>query len=95
MKHKKILTAALSLLTLTGIFALTGCGSSSGTEQGGTSSERGDHGPEADDMTALSAMETVQDMGLGINLGNTFEACGSWINGSSVQNYETAWAVRS
>jgi endoglucanase len=30
-------------------------------------------------------------MGLGINLGNTLEACGDWINGSSITNYETAW----
>ena len=30
-------------------------------------------------------------MGVGINLGNTFESCGSWINNSSVANFETAW----
>lgn len=37
-------------------------------------------------------MEFVQKMKLGINLGNTFECCGSWIDGSSVTNYETAWS---
>lgn len=43
--------------------------------------------------TAVSGeiMQVVHDMGLGINLGNTFEACGDWINESSVANYEQAW----
>ena len=36
-------------------------------------------------------MEVVKDMGMGINLGNTMESCGTWINSSSVTNYETAW----
>lgn len=30
-------------------------------------------------------------MGYGINMGNTLEACGDWINGSSPSDYETAW----
>lgn len=30
-------------------------------------------------------------MGYGINMGNTLEACGDWINGSSPSSYETAW----
>ena len=50
--------------------------------------------PAAADETLLSdmtTMEIVKDMGLGINLGNTFESCGTWINSSSVKNYETAW----
>ncbi|WP_124100509.1 cellulase family glycosylhydrolase [Ruminococcus sp. Marseille-P6503] len=42
-------------------------------------------------LSDMTTMEIVKDMGLGINLGNTFESCGSWINGSSVTNYETAW----
>lgn len=42
-------------------------------------------------MRDMTTMELVQDMGLGINLGNTFESSGSWINNSSVTNYETAW----
>ncbi|MFZ5987715.1 MAG: cellulase family glycosylhydrolase [Bacillota bacterium] len=41
-----------------------------------------------DDKTAT---ETVLDMGIGWNLGNTLEACGDWINPSSITNYETAW----
>lgn len=39
----------------------------------------------------MSTMEVVQELGLGINLGNTFESCGEWINHSKVSNYETAW----
>lgn len=39
----------------------------------------------------ISTMQLVRDMGMGINLGNTFEACGDWINPSNIQNYETAW----
>lgn len=45
----------------------------------------------AEPMSEKTTMEIVQDMGLGINLGNTFEACGDWIDSSSVTNYETAW----
>ncbi len=40
---------------------------------------------------SMTTMAVVKDMGLGINLGNTFESNGDWINGSSVNNYETAW----
>ena len=39
----------------------------------------------------ISTMEYVQNFGLGINLGNTFEACGDWIRGDEVSDYETAW----
>lgn len=36
-------------------------------------------------------MELVRDMGVGINLGNTFESCGTWFTGTSVSDFETAW----
>jgi endoglucanase len=39
----------------------------------------------------LSSMEIVRLMGLGWNLGNTLEACGDWIRGSKVSDFETAW----
>ncbi|MBQ8928074.1 MAG: cellulase family glycosylhydrolase [Oscillospiraceae bacterium] len=42
----------------------------------------------------MTTMEIVQDMGLGINLGNTFESCGEWIDkwgGGTPKAYETAW----
>lgn len=39
-----------------------------------------------------SAQEIVLDMEKGINLGNTFESCGSWIKSSGgVKSFETAW----
>ena len=42
-------------------------------------------------MRDITTQELVHDMGIGINLGNTFESCGTWINNSSVTNYETGW----
>lgn len=40
------------------------------------------------EMRDITTMELVREMGIGINLGNTFESMGS---GASVENYETAW----
>lgn len=31
-------------------------------------------------MRDMTTMEIVTDMGIGINLGNTFESCGDWDN---------------
>lgn len=42
-------------------------------------------------MRNMTTAQIVKDMGIGINLGNTFESCGDWINDSSVTNFETAW----
>ncbi len=42
-------------------------------------------------MRDISTFELVKEMGYGINLGNTLEACGDWISGSSPSSYETAW----
>ena len=45
-------------------------------------------------MRDMTTMEIVNDMGIGINLGNTFESCGDWIDqwGDGTPNaYETAW----
>lgn len=49
---------------------------------------------EVPEMRNISTTELVQDMGIGINLGNTFESCGDWIEqwgDGSVESYETAW----
>lgn len=43
------------------------------------------------EMRDLTTMELVRDMGIGINLGNTFESCGDWITGNTPRSYETAW----
>lgn len=42
-------------------------------------------------MRDITTAQVVKEMGIGINLGNTFESCGTWINSSSVTNFETAW----
>lgn len=46
---------------------------------------------EENAMRDITTMELVREMGYGINLGNTFEACGDWINGSSPDDYQKAW----
>ncbi len=49
---------------------------------------------ENNEMRNISTMELVKDMGIGINLGNTFESCGDWIaefGDGSVTSYETGW----
>ena len=46
------------------------------------------------EMRDMSTIELVEDMGIGINLGNTMEAAGDWIaqsGGSTVTDYETSW----
>ncbi|MCM1578830.1 MAG: glycoside hydrolase family 5 protein, partial [Ruminococcus sp.] len=46
------------------------------------------------EMRDMSTMEIVNDMGMGINLGNTFESCGDWIDqwgDGTPKAYETAW----
>lgn len=45
-------------------------------------------------MRDITTMELVHDMGRGINIGNTFEACGDWIaqyGDGTPRAYETAW----
>lgn len=56
-------------------------------------SENSDNGGQPADkkISELTTMELVREMGYGINLGNTFESCGDWINSDNVSAYETAW----
>lgn len=42
-------------------------------------------------LKSMTTMELVRDMGLGINLGNTFEAGGSWVSPQTVTAMETCW----
>lgn len=49
-----------------------------------------DNGKMRSDMTAFDIQHA---MGVGINLGNTMESCGTWINASSVSNFEKAWGA--
>ena len=41
--------------------------------------------------TGIDAYDIVKEMGVGTNLGNTLESCGTWIDTSNTSNYETAW----
>lgn len=46
------------------------------------------------EMRNITTMELVHDMGIGINLGNTYDSCGDWIaqwGDGTVESYETAW----
>ena len=76
---KKILSAILALCM---IVSITACSSEN---------ESSVKGSENKVMRDITTQELIEDMGIGINLGNTFESCGNWINKSSVTNYETAW----
>lgn len=45
-------------------------------------------------MRDITTMELVHEMGIGINLGNTYESCGDWIvqwGDGTPESYETAW----
>ena len=89
MKTKGRFLAAV-LAAVTAVMSLTGCsnpkngGSSIGTQQ---LESQASTPPAAASMTT---MELVQDMGLGINLGNTFEAVGGSLQGG-VSSYEKSW----
>lgn len=53
-----------------------------------------DPGPIAEKYVVrenFTTLQLVNEMGLGINLGNTLDATGDWINPSSISNYEQAW----
>lgn len=80
---KKILSAILALCMIVSVTACSSENESSVPEEV--------KGSENRTMREMTTQELIEDMGLGINLGNTFESCGNWINKSSVTNYETAW----
>lgn len=49
---------------------------------------------QSEDIRDMTTMELTKDMGLGINLGNTLESFGDWIDqwgDGTVKSYETAW----
>lgn len=75
-KIRKITAAAVALCTIG--LGLCGCGNAEAAAEKG-------------DFREMTTMEIVQDMGLGINLGNTFESCGDWLSPDSVTNYERGW----
>lgn len=81
MNMKKL--TALLLSAAAGITMITGCAENAGTS--------GDKESGMYTMHGLTTQEFVTEMGSGINLGNTFESCGAWIDSESVTNFETGW----
>ena len=45
----------------------------------------------AETMRNISSAELVKDMGLGWNLGNTFDSLCAWIQNGTPEQYETGW----
>ena len=78
MKFKKILSVLIASVVMLTALAVPAAA------KGGSSPA----------MRYITTMELVRDMGIGINLGNTFEAFGGWLKtygDGSVESYETAW----
>ena len=81
-------------LLLAGVLAVLSCscGNSSKEEN---SKKEADSNPRTEMRDDMTTSQIVEEMGLGINLGNTLEACGDWIDSSGgVNSYETAWGAR-
>lgn len=92
---KKIISL---LITSALLLTMAACGNGGGTVFG----EAAETSAKAETTTAaepepasvmrdITTMELVREMGYGINMGNTLEACGDWIDGSSQNNYERSW----
>lgn len=100
---KKIKRTVLACLSIFAIFIAAGCTSGSGdpsntgnvtvTEESVAETDNyiSDTRIDVYGIEGLTTMDFVKKMGIGINLGNTFESCGDWIEGSSVKDFETAW----
>lgn len=76
------------------ILSLLGCASKEATPDEGPEEKPEKAEPYTDPYLVrekLTTFQLIDEMGIGINLGNTFEACGDWINPSRIENYETAW----
>ena len=92
MEIKTAVAAVLAAASL----VISSCGTNSNTAKNDnnntsaaeqtTAAQETSTGGEMRDMTTK---EIVKDMGLGINLGNTFESCG--ISGTVVSSFETGW----
>lgn len=105
MKHRNKSLIALLLCFALACSGCAGGGTEQSTEAPGTSTPATEASttleasttPETEApnplevMSDKTTMEIVKDMGIGINLGNTFESCGDWINSDRVTSYETAW----
>ncbi len=75
------------LLAITMTLSLSSCSSDAMNSNGTDSASEG----SVNEMRDISTFDLVKEMGYGINLGNTLEACGDWISGTMPTTYETAW----
>jgi len=77
------------------LIVLTACSGMSGGAGKGKNALEIDWKPWDGDKTLvrddLTTQQLIMEMKLGINLGNTMEACGDWIPKGSLLNYEKAW----
>ncbi|MDE7294765.1 MAG: glycoside hydrolase family 5 protein [Oscillospiraceae bacterium] len=81
MKFKKILANFMATVIMAGAVSSLAVDSAAAADK-------------KTEMRNMSTMEIVNDMGIGINLGNTFESCGDWIDqwgDGTPKAYETAW----
>jgi len=87
MSRRSIVLMTASLL----LIVLSACAG----QQNGTSDKENKWEPWNGDKFLvrddLSTQQLILEMELGINLGNTLEACGDWIPKGSLLNYEKAW----
>jgi len=86
MKTSSILIVVLTVVSITGL--LMSCG----TQRASYENPRPAPGTGlSGEMRDMTTAQIVLEMGIGINLGNTLEATGDWIRGTTVSQYETAW----
>lgn len=70
------------------LFLVIGCSRSASTA---TIKATANATTKAANPAQSEAIAFARPMGIGWNLGNTLEATGDWIKGTSVSDYETAW----
>jgi endoglucanase len=82
---KKFLSLVLTGALMLGTLSLSACGTTAGDTQTGGNAQEAD--------TTATALEFVKKMGNGINLGNTMEAYGRSVYGTTaeISDYETCW----
>lgn len=76
---KKIIAIALTAIMVMSLATFTAC----------AQAEAKVNGEKGKDISEMTTMELVMDMGIGINLGNTFDSTGNWFH--DVPGQETAW----
>ena len=90
--RKTLILPVIFLVSLCLFFSCTNNTSTSEEENSTKSNITIDNGDTIVITDTATAAEIVKDMGIGINLGNTFDSCNcTWITDGKVSSYETAW----